>query len=433
MTSLRPAAALPALLLAAALAACGSDDAGGTTVEPPPSTGTGSVTPPASIAVLGQGVVTDRVTAEVSARGRWVYTSSWGQRFAMGNVVYVWDGAGNVPVLTDTLTVEGVRTTGDVQVSDDGALLVVATEPGPQGSLVLYSLADPAHPRLITRYATPNLSGGVHTAQVSRVNGRLYAFAAVNPSVGNQARLTIVDLTNPAAPQEVASVRTGQPVVHDTHVRDGVLFTANWNEGLVVWDVGGLGRGGSPAGPVQVGRVVTLPSVAGQGPSVHNALWLHVDGRKRYVAVGEELTTGATIGNSSAGDLHIVDLGDLTTPSSWREVAVYHNASAGVHNFVADEARGILYAAYYDGGVRAFDVRGDLSSCTAAQRTTDGRCDLQKMGREIGVALAGSPRTRDPRTNTESRPYVWGVDLTPDALWASDMNGGLFKLRPIVR
>ena len=26
-------------------------------------------------------------------------------------------------------------------------------------------------------------------------------------------------------------------------VRDGVLFTANWNEGLVLWDVGGAGRG----------------------------------------------------------------------------------------------------------------------------------------------------------------------------------------------
>ena len=86
--------------------------------------------------------------------------------------------------------------------------------------------------------------------------------------------------------------------------------------------------------------------------------------------MGEELTTGATIGNSSAGDVHIVDVGDLSTPSSWREVAVFRVPNAGTHNFVVDEARGILYAAYYDGGVRALDVRGDLGSCTDAQRTT---------------------------------------------------------------
>ncbi|GLC26622.1 LVIVD repeat-containing protein [Roseisolibacter agri] len=425
------------LVLTATLAACSSGDDGGSgTVEPPPTPGTGSnggTSTPAAIAVVGQGVVTDRVTAEVTARGQWVYTSSWGQRYAKGNVVYVWNGAGNVPVLTDTLIIDGVGTTGDVQVSDDGSLLVVATEPRPEGSLVLYSLADPAHPRFITRYKTPNLANGVHTAQVSRVNGKLYAFAAIDPAPGAPARLTIVDLSNPSAPTEVWSQTMGQPFVHDTFVRDGLLFTANWDEGVVVWDIGGGARGGSVSAPVRMGNVVTRPSMSGQGASVHNVWWLHTDGRKRFLAVGEELTTGSTIGNSSAGDVHIVDINDLANPSSWREVAVYRVTNSGTHNFVADEARGILYAAYYDGGVRAIDVRGDLGTCTAAEKTTDGRCDLVKMGREIGVALAGSPRTREPRTGQEAPPFVWGVELTSDALWASDMMGGLFKLRPLTR
>ncbi|MGZ8468035.1 MAG: LVIVD repeat-containing protein [Gemmatirosa sp.] len=423
-----------ALLATGALVACGSGDGSDPlAVDPPPGTGVGTGTPAAAIAVLGQGVVTDRVTAEVTARGQWVYTSSWGQRFARGNVVYVWDGSGNVPQLVDTLTIANVGTTGDVQVSDDGALLVVATEPGPEGSLVLYGLEDPAHPRFITRYTSPNLRNGVHTAQVSRVNGRLYAFAAVNPGVGAPSRLTIVDLSTPSAPREVWSQTMGQPFVHDTFVRDGLLFTANWDEGMVVWDVGGGARGGSISAPVRMGAVVTRPSDPSQGASVHNLMWLHTDGRRRFVAVGEELTTGATIGNSSAGDVHIVDMNDLANPSSWREVAVYRVPNAGTHNFVADEARGILYIAYYDGGVRALDVRGDLGSCAAAERTTDGRCDLAKMGREIGMALAGSPLTRDPRTNRSSPPFVWGVDLSGDALWASDMLGGLFKLRAISR
>jgi hypothetical protein len=423
----RTARALASAILATALLACGGGDGEPTPVDPTPGTpstgtATGGTTP--AIPVLGQGVVTDRYTAEVSARGQWVYTSTWGTRAARGNVVYVWNAAGNTPVVVDTVIVDGVGTTGDVQVSDDGTLLVVATEPAPNGMLAIYSLSDPAHPRLVTRYTSPNLANGVHTAQVSRVNGRQYVFAAVNPRAGAPSRVTIVDITDPAAPREVSSQPMGRPNVHDTFVRDGVLFTANWHEGLVVWDVGGLGRGGSPPSPVRIGGLATAAFDARVGPSVHNMWWLHTGGGKRYVLVGEESTAGLVIGNSSAGDIHVVDVSDLSRPESWREVAFYRVGGAGVHNLVVDEARGILYAAFYNGGVRALDVRGDLGTCTAAQRETSSqRCDLRRMGREIGTALgAGSTPT-----------FVWGVDLSGDAVYASDMLGGVWKLGAIVR
>ena len=425
--SARPRAvrALAAATLASALLACGGERA--PPVDPStgtPSTGTTTGGSAATLAVLGQGVVTDRFTAEVTARGQWVYTSTWGARPARGNVVYVWNASGNTPTLVDTVIVEGVGTTGDVQVSDDGALLVVATEPGPNGMLAIYSLADPAHPRFITRYTSPNLASGVHTAQVSRVNGRQYVFAAVNPRAGAPSRLTIVDITDPATPREVWSQAMGEPNVHDTFVRDGALFTANWNEGMVVWDVGGLGRGGSPSSPVRIGAMATAAFDARVGPSVHNMWWLHTDGGKRYVLVGEESTAGLVMGNSSAGDLHVVDMGDLSRPDTWREVAFYRVHGAGVHNLVVDEARGILYAAFYNGGVRALDVRGDLGTCTAAQRDPSSpRCDLRRMGREIGIGLAGR----------SSPVFVWGVDLSGDALYASDMLGGIFKLQALVR
>lgn len=420
--------------IALALAGCGSDPsgAGGPPTAPPTIGGTPSPSAAPALTILGQGIVTDRFTAEVTVRGPWVYTSTWRRRSATGNVVYVWNGAGDVPTVVDTLIIDGVTTTGDLQVSDDGALLVVATEPA--GSLVIYDLADPAHPRFLARHTSPNVAGGVHTALLGRVDGRLYAFAAVYPHAGAPARLTIVDLGTPSAPREVWSQAMGMPVVHDTFVRDGLLFTANWNEGVVVWDVGGGARGGSPAAPVRIGAFVTRASSPGTAdPSVHNVWWLHTDGRKRYLLVGEELSVGGVAGNSSAGDVHVVDVSDLTRPTTWREVAVYRVPGAGTHNFVVDEARGIAYLAYYNGGVRALDVRGELGTCPDAQRTTDGRCDLARMGREIGVALAGTPRTRDPRTGENAPPHVWGVDLSGDALYASDMLGGLFKLRALTR
>jgi hypothetical protein len=71
-------------------------------------------------------------------------------------------------------------------------------------------------------------------------------------------------------------------------------------------------------------------------------------------------------GLSSSGDIHVVDVSNMAAP---KEVAFYTDAWAGTHNFSVDEPNGILYAAYYNGGVRALDVRGDLGTCTAAQKS----------------------------------------------------------------
>jgi hypothetical protein len=96
---------------------------------------------------------------------------------------------------------------------------------------------------------------------------------------------------------------------------------------------------------------------------------------------------------------------------------------AGTHNFSVDEPRGILYAAYYNGGVRALDVRGDLGTCLDSQRSTPAGsttplCDLKKMGREVDVQLADGP----------NEVYVWGVQYLDGAVYASDMLNGLWKL-----
>jgi hypothetical protein len=411
---------LLAAAVSLALAACSRDSVGPGDVVPPPP-----VTPPASattLDVVGLGRVVTRYTGEVTVRGTHAYTSTWGRRTASGNVILIWSVAGDTPVLLDSLVIEGVTTTGDVQVSDDGALLVVATEP--TGYLVTYSLADPVRPRLLSRFTSPNLAAGVHTAQVSRVNGRQYAFCSIDPRGPVRAKLVVVDLADPAAPVEVLSREMGFPFVHDVFVRDGYLFTALWNAGLTIWDVGGGGRGGSPSNPVSIGTVVT------KNGSVHNVWWYHdgATGQKRYAFIGEEVASGVTIGQSSAGDVHVVDLTDMASP---REVAFYSVPQAGTHNFSVDEQRGVLYAAYYNGGVRAIDVRGDLGACTGAQRAVDGRCDLRLMGRELARAL--DDRTAVSALSGQPGAYVWGVELAGAFVYASDMLGGLWKLRAMQR
>jgi len=362
------------------------------------------------LVVLGEGAVTDRYTGEIWVRGNVAYTTTWGSRQAFGNAVNIWDVSGNVPTLVNTVIVPNAATLGDVQTSDDGQLLIVATEYNPDGSIMIYSLADPVHPQLVSRYATALTSPGVHTAEVQRVNGKLYAFLSVDPGGGSQARLVIVDLSDPAAPTQVFTATMGNPFVHDVYVRDGILITALWNQGITIWDIGGVGAG-SVANPIPLGSLVTV------GGQAHNVWWYHnaVTGEKRYAFVGQE--GPASIGFSSTGDIHVVDVSNFAAP---REVAFFHLDGAGTHNFSVDESRGILYAAYYNGGVRAIDINGDLSSCDAAHRSLDGRCDLASMGREVANGLA------------EQQPvFVWGVQLSGGRVYASDMLNGIWKLAEV--
>ncbi|HEV7837426.1 MAG TPA: hypothetical protein VGO75_05095 [Gemmatimonadaceae bacterium] len=384
------------LAAAVSVLACGSDSS----TQPP----NGSK----ALALLGQGVVSDRYTAELWVRGNVAYTTTWGTRSAQGNAINIWDVTGDAPALVNTVIVPNAATLGDVQASEDGQLLIVATEYSPNGSIMIYSLADPKSPQLITRYSTALTAPGVHTAELQRVNGKLYAFLSIDPaSGGSSARLVIVDLSDPAAPTQVFTAVMGAPYVHDVYVRDGVLITALWNQGIAFWDIGGVGAG-TVANPLLLGNAVTL------GGQAHNVWWYHngVTGEKRYAFVGQE--GPGSFGSFSIGDIHVVDVSNFASP---REVAFFHVDGAGTHNFSVDESRGILYAAYYNGGVRAINITGDLSSCDAATRSGDGRCDLARMGRE----LAHGPEGQQP-------VYVWGVQLSGGRLYASDMLNGLWKL-----
>jgi hypothetical protein len=328
-----------------------------------------------------------------------------------GNVIKVWNVAGNTPQLVDSLVVANASTLGDVQISDDGALLVVATEHGGGGSMVVFDRSDPAHPVQISRHSSPNTrgagtSGGVHTLKLGRLAGTLYAFL----SVTTRGSVVVVDLSDPRNPVEVVSRTMGGPFVHDVFIRDGLLFTAGWDGGMSIWDVGGGGRGGGPEDPILISNIQTVNG------NVHNMWWFHdpESREERYVFVGEE-SPPFSVGSASAGDIHVVDISDIENP---REVAFYTVPGAGTHNFTMDEASGVLYAAYYNGGVRALDVRGDLSSCSAAARdAATGRCNLRLMEREVATGLTDVPQVS-----------VWGVALVGRALYASDMSSGLFKL-----
>jgi hypothetical protein len=288
-----------------------------------------------------------------------------------------------------------------VQVSKDGGLLVLSGERGTSGGIYLYDLADPASPSFISSALVGSV--GVHTVTLADINGRRYAFAARNAGTQDPA-LLIYDVTDPEAPTLVATRTYPERDygIHDTFVRDGIAFAFVWNNpGLVIYDVGNGIRGGTPENPVELSRLVTSANSICCGPSVHNGWWFHnpVSGERRYLFVGQE---GRSItGSSSSGDIHVVDVSDLSHPV---EVAFFHMNGAGTHNFWMDEERQILYAAYYNGGVIALDVSGTLSGNLS-----------NRLISQVRPGGAG---------NT----FTWGVQLANGFLYAIDMLSGLWQL-----
>lgn len=385
---------LTALVLAAGAAGCGGGSSDGAFTGPPGG---------ASIRVeAGGNNVPDRYSSDLWVHGSWAYTGTWGgaaRNGAPGDVVKIWSlDASGAPTLADSLKIPAIGTVSDVQVTDDGALLVFSAERGPNAGLYVYGLADPRHPQFLD---SSLVASGIHTATVAEIGGRRYVFAARDPK---DPALLVYDITAPDALARVATVPIPPAYgIHDTYVRDGLAFVFAWNTGVIVYDVGNGIRGGSPGAPVEVSRFLTADDGVQGGSAVHNGWWFHnpVTREARYLFVGQE--GAGVVGSQSSGDIHVVDVLDLQHP---KEVAVFHLAGAGTHNFWMDEQRQILYAAYYNAGVVALDVSGqlvgDLSNRLIAQSRPGGDGDT----------------------------YTWGVQLSGGSLYAIDMLSGLWQLAP---
>jgi hypothetical protein len=381
-----------AAALAALMACGGSGERSGGTTGPPPGA--------AFKVEAGGDNVPDRYSSDLWVHGSWAYTGTWGgaaRNGTPGNAVKIWSlDATGAPTLADSIIIPAIGTVSDLQVSDDGAVLVVSTELGTNAGLFVYGLTDPRTPVLLDSALVPE---GIHTATIADIAGRRYVFAARDPGT---PELQVYDITTP----DQMALRARVPIapnygIHDTYVRDGLAFVFAWNTGVILYDVGNGMAGGSPESPREVSHLLTRDDGVKGGSAVHNGWWFHnpVSGENRYLFIGQE--GAGRIGAASSGDLHVVDVADLLHPV---EVATFHLDGAGVHNFWMDEGRQILYMAYYNGGVVALDVSGELTG------------DLS--GRLIAQIKPGG----------DGDTYTWGVQLAGGSLYAIDMLSGLWQL-----
>jgi hypothetical protein len=107
----------------------------------------------------------------------------------LGNAIKIWELAAGGPGLVDSVLVPGIRTVSDLQVSEDGTLLVASAEGAEGAGIYVYRLTEPTKPLLVGLVLVDT---GIHTVTLAEVGGKLYAFGAKNP--GNPA-LEIYDLS----------------------------------------------------------------------------------------------------------------------------------------------------------------------------------------------------------------------------------------------
>ena len=344
-----------------------------------------SRTGPLSSAGVG---VAPRRTTEVWAHGGYAYSGTIAAVCGaegtpscetITNPIYIWRLAANgIPQLVDSVVVLAFSI-GDLQVSDDGRYLFAGIQGG-NPALQIYDLANPAAPALVTTF-TQGIPNGVHTLDLARIGGRDYAFLA--PSASN-IPMVIVDVTDPRAPEAVGSFYGGSSNIHDMDVRDGLAFLAHWHAGLVILDVGNGIRGGSPANPVVVSR---LPA---DMRALHNATYWP---ERRLLFLGEERADGRLI---------VVNVADPINPQVVGQTVL---TGGSPHNFWLDEDNGILLAAWYLNGLRAFDVSGDVTG------------DWHTGGRIIGAHAPVGPH---------GPSSFWGPMIANGRIYASDTENGVW-------
>ena len=336
-----------------------------------------------------------RYTSDHWEHGDVAYTGTWGCRAVpggqCGNTLYVWDiTVRTAPVLTDSIQVDA-RVVNDVKVRADGTLAIITHESSNDGlnGITLLDLTDPLQPTVITRFAAPDLSPGVHNVWIEGD----YAYLVVDGAVPSSG-LRVLDISDPANPLIVASFYGGGSFLHDVYVRDGLAFLSHWTTGLIILDVGNGVAGGSPTSPVEVSRIAV------PGYDVHNAWYWPEAG---YVFLGDEIAV--------PGRVLVIDVNDLSAPA---QVASFTLAGAAPHNFWVDEDAGIAYFSWYENGIHAVDVSGRLLG------------ELDKQARQVASIQYDVGGACIAPSGTCS----WAPQLHDGLIYVSDLNSGLWVLQP---
>ena len=370
-----------------------------------------------SVEVMGQGRITDHYTSDL-----WVFEGVNGRDYAITGSrqaqshAFVWDITDPTNIVkTDSIQVDA-RSLNDVKTSPDGRYGVLSREGASnrRNGVVILDLADPAHPTIASVY-DEGLTGGVHN--VFATDTHLFALSGGEKYV-------ILDMSDITNPRYVSEYDHPDSQLHDVWVHDGLAYSAEWETGVVVVDVGN-GRWGGSLDEPKLAKVIPI----GTGATHAVFPYFQESTGKFYLFVGDEIigrrglawegngpdfrqpydpeTGRGGYPRATTGYIQIVD---FTNPDEAEMVARYEVTEYGTHNIWVEDD--VLYQAYYEGGARMVDVSGELMG------------NLYTQGREISVFKANDPLAWIPNS-----PGAWSVIPYKGNIFFSDNTSGLWSIR----
>ncbi|MEM7039784.1 MAG: hypothetical protein AAF570_22620, partial [Bacteroidota bacterium] len=337
------------------------------------------------IEMIGHGTVRDKHTSDF-----WVWEGVDGRDYAVTGTwggdgkAYFWDVTNPADIRKiDSIQVDA-RTVNDVKISEDGTICIISREGASsrKNGIVILDVTEPTDVKIHSTF-TETLTGGVHNLFI--YEDHVYALS-------NGQRYDIINIADPKTPHRVGKFEIENPAraIHDVWIENGIAYSSNWNDGVIMVDVGNGIAGGSPSNPVEIARAAV------EGDANHAAFpYRSKTTGKFYIIAGDEIFPTIFFTKKDAdreafnpdGYLHFMD---FTDPKNPREVARYQVPEAGSHNFWVEDD--LLYIGYYNGGLRIVDISGDLMG------------DLYKQGREVAHYIP-----KDAKGVVPNHAMTWGA------------------------
>ncbi len=327
----------------------------------------------------------------------------------------------STPSFTGDLAVTGIQVCGNVE------------DPVFRG-LAFFDVTHPRRPTELGRWTAPALSVGCHEVDlVQRPDGQVLAGCAnvFAEQINGSDEVVLVDATDPTSPTTAGGWAVGAdlgvdpadnpdnlgcfPATFDHSVRfidDGMgLYGSYWDFGAVLLDISDV------AAPQYVGRADTAPP--DEDGDVHSVAPSR-NGRTLLVNA-EDFSPVDCPGDPTLdgwGEVRLFDTSDPTSPTLVGEFSTPNSRSSrddgfySVHN-TETAKRSQAFSSWYSDGIVWWDFRNASHP--------------RQRGQWVPPAAA------DPTGVFPAVPIVWGVylDLHRNLVLASDINSGLWILRPI--
>jgi hypothetical protein len=374
--------------------------------------------------------------ADVWAHGNFAYVGGWGYDPDQGIAC----PAGGVKVvdLTDPTAPRQVAVlqNPDLTTSEDVVVRPVST-PSFTGDLAVvgiqacgnqrpvfrglqfFDVTDPTAPVALGRWEALHPTIGCHEVDlVARSDERVLAGCAIPFAEHYDAGepVVIVEATDPTAPTKVGTYYdtlqrgagcTSAFLAHSVRFASGGkrLYVSYWDSGTLELDVA------DPSSPVLITRIqIDPPDEDGDNHSVGIA--------GRWLVINPEDTSPPTCGASSGGwgEAWLFERrgGVITLRGSFATENSQSQRTDGIFTVHNTEFWGTrqAFSSWYSDGIQWWD--------------------FSRTGRTRSRGSYVPPAFEDPNGYWPTVPLVWGVALQPsrDLVLASDINGGLWILRP---